>query len=57
LIVRTGGAHRMSGFMPWQGVYSEFAFLEKLFPDITPDDIDALLDDFGQRERRFGGGK
>lgn len=57
LIVRSGGAHRMSGLMPWQAVYAEYAFTDKLFPEITVDDIDALLDDFGQRERRFGGGK
>lgn len=57
LIVRSGGAHRMSGFMPWQSVYAEFAFTDKLFPDITEQDIDAFLDDYAQRERRFGGGK
>ncbi len=55
LIVRSGGEHRMSGFMPWQAVYAEYSFTDKLFPDITESDIDAILDDFGQRERRFGG--
>lgn len=57
LIVRSGGAHRMSGFMPWQSVYAEFAFTDKLFPDITEQDVDTFLEDFAQRERRFGGGK
>lgn len=57
LIIRSGGAHRMSGFMPWQAVYAEYAFTDKLFPDITEEDIDTFIDDFGQRERRFGGGK
>ncbi len=57
LIVRTGGAKRMSGFMPWQGTYAEYAFLDAFFPDLTPDDVDTLIDEFGDRERRFGGGK
>jgi undecaprenyl diphosphate synthase len=57
LVIRSGGAHRMSGLMPWQGVYAEYAFIDKYFPDITSEDIDNLIDDFGSRERRFGGGK
>lgn len=57
LIIRTGGALRMSGFMPYQATYAEYAFLDKFFPDVTPDDIDEILANFGHRERRFGGGK
>lgn len=57
LIVRSGGALRMSGFMAWQGVYAEYAFVDKYFPDITVEDIDQLIENYGDRERRFGGGK
>lgn len=57
LIVRPGGALRMSGFMAWQSVYAEFIFTDKLLPDLTPDDIDDFIAEYGDRERRFGGGK
>lgn len=57
LIVRPGGAVRLSGFMAWQSVYAEFIFTDKLLPEITPDDIDMFLHEYAERERRFGGGK
>lgn len=55
LIVRTGGDFRISNFLLWQAAYSEFYFTDKLWPDITADDIDEIIEDFKHRQRRFGG--
>ncbi len=54
LIIRTGGARRTSGFMPWQAVYSEWYFTETYMPDFTVDKFDEALVEFVRRERRFG---
>lgn len=54
LIFRSGGEHRISGFMPWQSVYSEFYFSKKLWPDIEKKDIKKAIEEFKQRQRRFG---
>lgn len=54
LIVRTGGEQRMSGFLPWQSVYSEFYFAPWYMPDFTPEKLDEVLADFSARKRRFG---
>jgi len=54
LIVRTSGEQRLSGFLTWSGVYSELLFLEKHWPDYGVEDLDATLEEFAQRERRFG---
>lgn len=54
LIVRTGGEHRLSGFMPWQAVYSELFFVDTLFPDFTNVELKKIIDTFITRERRFG---
>ncbi len=55
LIIRTAGERRLSGFMPWQGVYSELCFSDKLWPDFTPEDLHLALNDFANRQRTFGG--
>ena len=55
LIIRTGGEQRLSGFMPWQSIYSELIFTPTLFPDFTVEQFRLALDEFRQRERRFGG--
>ena len=55
LIVRTGGDLRISNFLLWQAAYSEFYFTDKLWPDLTADDIDEIIEDFKRRQRRFGG--
>ncbi|HCQ31695.1 TPA: di-trans,poly-cis-decaprenylcistransferase [Candidatus Collierbacteria bacterium] len=55
LIIRTGGERRTSGYLPWQSVYSELYFTPTLFPDFTPDKFMEAIDDFTQRDRRFGG--
>ncbi len=55
LIIRTGGEQRLSGFMPWQSIYSELIFTPTLFPDFTAEQFRLALEEFRQRERRFGG--
>lgn len=55
LIIRTGGEQRLSGFLPWQSVYSELYFTPTLFPDFSADQLSLAVDDFLKRDRRFGG--
>lgn len=55
LIIRTGGDKRLSGYLPWQSVYAELFFTPTLFPDFAPKELGKILEDFGQRDRRFGG--
>lgn len=54
LIVRTSGERRFSGFQLWRAAYSEFMFIDKLFPDVEVEDCQKIIDYFYQRERRFG---
>jgi undecaprenyl diphosphate synthase len=54
LIIRTGGEIRLSGFLPWQSVYSEFYFTPVLMPEFTTQEFDKALEDFHNRNRRFG---
>jgi undecaprenyl diphosphate synthase len=54
LILRTSGEYRVSGFLPWQSAYSEFAFVETRWPDFTAELFAAQVHGFGRRERRFG---
>jgi undecaprenyl diphosphate synthase len=55
LFIRTGGEMRISNFMLWQSAYAEFFFTERLWPDFDETDIDAALQAYRQRDRRFGG--
>jgi len=55
LIIRTGGEKRLSGYLPWQSVYSELYFTPTLFPDFSPDQLGLAISDFLKRDRRFGG--
>jgi len=55
LIVRTSGEQRLSDFMLWRSAYSELIFLDKLWPEMTKEDVAAILETYGARERRFGG--
>lgn len=54
LLIRTGGDRRTSNFLIWQAAYAELVFSDKFWPDFSPDDFDAAIDDFARRERRFG---
>ncbi len=54
LIIRTGGAHRTSNFLVWQSAYSEWLFLEKMWPEFEKEDLIAAIEDYQSRQRRFG---
>lgn len=54
VIVRTGGEKRLSGFLPWQSVYSEIFFVDTLWPDFGTEDFQEIIDQYYKRERRFG---
>lgn len=54
LIIRPGGEKRLSGFMSWQSAYSELYFCDQMMPDFGPDDLQAAVDDFYSRQRRYG---
>ena len=56
LIIRTSGELRMSGFLAWQGVYSEYLFLEKYWPDFSEEDLDNAVLEYQKRKRNFGAG-
>ena len=55
LFIRTGGEMRISNFLLWQAAYSELFFTECLWPDFGAAEIDAALQAYAQRDRRFGG--
>ena len=55
LIVRSAGEMRLSNFLTWQSVYSEFYFSDTLWPDFSEADVDAAVDAYYHRVRRFGG--
>jgi len=55
LIVRTGGEQRLSGFLPWQSVYSEYYYSAVFWPDFDETELDQVLEAYSQRKRRFGG--
>lgn len=55
LLIRTSGEHRLSNFLLWQAAYAELLFLDTLWPDFDEAAMQAALDDFARRERRFGG--
>lgn len=55
LLIRTSGEVRLSNFLLWQAAYAEMSFTDVLWPDFTPDHLQAALDDFARRERRYGG--
>ena len=54
-ILRPSGEKRLSNFMLWQAAYSEFVDMDTLWPDFTRADLDAAIEEFNHRSRRFGG--
>jgi len=54
LIIRTGGEQRTSNFLLWQGAYAELVFSPTLWPDFSEADLDAAIDEYAQRQRRYG---
>lgn len=55
LLIRTSGEHRISNFLLWQCAYAEFHMTDTLWPDFGPAALAEALEDYAQRERRFGG--
>ena len=55
LVIRPSGEMRLSNFLPWQTVYSEFVFMDVLWPDFGPEELDAAIEEYRRRNRRFGG--
>jgi undecaprenyl diphosphate synthase len=54
LFIRTGGERRISNFLLWNLAYTELHFSDVLWPDFSSEDLQAALDHFAGRERRYG---
>ena len=54
LIIRPGGEMRLSGYLPWQSVYTELYFTEVLMPDFTPAELKKAFAEYARRKRNFG---
>jgi undecaprenyl diphosphate synthase len=54
LIVRTSGESRISNYMLWQGAYSEFLFVDTLWPDFRKEEFHNALESYAKRDRRYG---
>ena len=55
LIIRPSGEQRTSNFLLWQSAYSEYVFLDVLWPDFSSEDLEEAILQYNQRNRRFGG--
>ena len=55
LLIRTSGEARISNFLLWQAAYSEYDFVDTLWPDFTSAMFEQALERFSKRTRRFGG--
>jgi len=54
LFLRPSGEKRTSNFLLWQSAYAEMIYQDKLFPDFTPEDLFAAIEEYARRDRRFG---
>ena len=54
LLIRTSGEKRISNFLLWQSAYAELVFLDILWPDFGKADLQAAVDEYHRRDRRFG---
>ena len=54
MIIRTGGEKRLSNFLLYQSAYAELFFVDTLWPDFSKKEFDKLLDEFANRNRRYG---
>ena len=54
LLIRTGGEKRLSDFLLWESAYAELFFTDRMWPDFDTADLDAAVEEFSRRERRFG---
>ena len=57
LLIRTSGEQRISNYLLWQIAYAELEFVPESWPEFTPEVLKRCLDEFGHRDRRFGGVK
>lgn len=55
IIVRTSGEQRLSNFMLWRAAYSELMFIDTYWPDMRAEDVGRILEEYAERNRRFGG--
>lgn len=55
LLIRTSGEQRLSNFLLWQLAYTEFVFMEVLWPDFNRNELVRAIRQYNGRERRFGG--
>lgn len=55
LMIRTSGEQRLSNFLLWQLSYSEMFFTDTLWPDFLPAELESIIEQFQQRNRKFGG--
>ena len=55
LVIRPSGEQRTSNFLLWQSAYSEYVFMDVLWPDFGPEDLDEAIEEYNRRNRRFGG--
>jgi len=55
LLIRTGGEQRLSDFLLWECAYAELLFSSRMWPEFSEADLEAALQSFAERERRFGG--
>lgn len=55
LIIRPSGEMRTSNFLLWQSAYAEYVFMDILWPDFSPQDLDRAIEEYHRRNRRFGG--
>jgi undecaprenyl diphosphate synthase len=54
LLIRTGGEQRLSDFLLWESAYAELIFTKRMWPDFTPADLRAAVNEYHRRDRRFG---
>lgn len=54
LLIRTSGEQRLSNFLPWQLVYTEFLFIDKYWPDFNEEDLENAIEVYKKRNRKFG---
>lgn len=55
ILIRTSGEVRLSNYLLWQNAYSEMFFTNTYWPDFTKNELDDIISDYNNRERRFGG--
>ncbi len=54
LLIRTGGEKRLSDYLLWESAYAELAFTDRMWPEFDFSDLEAAINEFRHRERRFG---